>query len=761
MRTIHVVSVVVLCAAFAGGGVWVGSRIPAPPAPVAQDWETLVHAARPTAESGSLRAAALEALDTSEDPVALAEAIEVLGLVGVPRDAELLESFVRTRDVDLTGPAIRALGRLGTDEAVDVLIALLDQPTVDRWQAVESLGRSRNPRALPWLRKLLVDPELRESAANGLAEFGGEDAVAALAEVFDDAADVDLAGPAHALARLSATRPEAERLLHGVVAGPRTVRRMTVLAALAEIQDPLVFDALIVDLREAPGPIAAQAATSLGVLKDPRAIRPLRERALTGASDLRYAAMSALASIDTVESVDALLDVAETATPSVAAHAVQSVLRIDNPQTVDRLVSLAGSASPDVRNAIASRLLTWPWRLGEVPEPVLDFARDLLSDARPDLAASPIGLLLQHGTPEDWALIEQMILGHSPLRASAVWPLQNLAGPEAERLLRLLAEDPDPSVRQTALGVLLDRGQTELVERILLDQIQKNTLDYGSTESMLVRLGSDRAIDAVLDRIRRGTSREWSGAVSAIASGGSKDQIERMLQVADETDNPALRTQILSSLVYSDTVDLMAVVDRATRAGTPELEATATQALGRLGTPEARERLIDLAGAKEPGTRQAALNALAVLGGPEAETALIDALQDPDSAWAAVNGLQQVGSDAARDALVDAARGRSVPTAVRVSVLNQIAYMDGIDRTAILDEAIRDEDGAIRSNAIAALENVGTSEAAETLATVLGNRSASEEDRRQAAQALQRLGGHVADQNRAAIEGLTPGDTGR
>ena len=101
-----------------------------------------------------------------------------------------------------------------------MLIALVDQPTADRWAAVESLGRSRNPRALP-LRKLLVNPELRASAAVGLAEFGGEEAVTALAAVFADAANIDLAAPARALATLSATRPEAEQLLHAVVArGP-------------------------------------------------------------------------------------------------------------------------------------------------------------------------------------------------------------------------------------------------------------------------------------------------------------------------------------------------------------------------------------------------------------------------------------------------------------------------------------------------------------------------------------------------------------
>lgn len=761
MRAIHVASVIALCAASAGAGAWLRPPPPAPEAPSARAWHELVDDARPTAEAGTLRAAALEMLDTSEDPVALVESIALLGTVGVSRDAELLESFARSRDPVLAGPAVQALGRLGTDEAVDVLAALVSVPGPGRAEALGALGRSRNPRALPRLQKWLGDTELGPSAALGLADFGGPEAVTVLATAFSEATDAGLYAPVAALARLSATSPEAERLLRDVVAGPRTVRRMTVLAALAQVRDPLVFDALISDLRDAPGPIAVHAATALGVLGDPRAIPVLKARCTTGASELRYAAMGALSTIDTAESRDAMLDLAESANPSIAANAVQSLSRVDAPDTVARLVALSRHASPDVRSAIAGRLLSWPWQAGEVPPDVLALARDLLRNPPGNLPTNPIGLLLAHGDPEDWALIEQLIHEGSPLRTTAVWSLQQLASPEAQRLLHALAEDPDPTVRRPALGVLLERGETALVERVLLEQIRSGALDYGGTESMLVQIGTDQAVDAVLERIRTGTSRERNGAVNAIASGGSRAQIDRLLQLADETSDPQLEAEILSSLVYSDTADLMAVADRAAASGTPQMDGTAAMALARLGTPEARERLLDrVAGASDPMARQQALSALASLGGPDAESALIEALQDPESASAAIGGLQQVGTTAAREALVDAALGRSVAPEVRLSVLSQIAYMEGVDSDAVLGEALRDPVDGVRFTAIGALENLGTSDAAETLGRLLANPSAPEEDRRMAARALDHMGGQVADRHRDAIEVLTPGDTG-
>src|SRR5687767_1176248 len=108
------------CALSAAGGAW-SAREAAPVRAAVAPWHDTIARARASAAAGTPRAAALELLDTSEDEVALAEAVELLGFVAQPEDAELLASFAVARDPVLTTPAIAALGRLGTDEAVDRL----------------------------------------------------------------------------------------------------------------------------------------------------------------------------------------------------------------------------------------------------------------------------------------------------------------------------------------------------------------------------------------------------------------------------------------------------------------------------------------------------------------------------------------------------------------------------------------------------------------------------------------------------------------
>jgi HEAT repeat protein len=249
--------------------------------------------------------------------------------------------------------------------------------------------------------------------------------------------------------------------------------------------------------------------------------------------------------------------------------------------------------------------------------------------------------------------------------------------------------------------------------------------------------------------------------VSAIASSGSREQVERLVSIADRTDDTALRAHILQSLLYSETADLEGIVDRSMRAGTPELEATAAAALGRMGTPEARDRLVDLTASDNPSTRQAALQSLSMVGGTEAEAALTEALYDPEVAWVAVSGLQQLGTEGAREALISAATGADLAPEVRASVLHQVPWLVGADSPRILAAALRDPDEVVRQSAVSALESVGSTQAAEELARVLDDPEATPEDLAQAAAALRRVGGDVADRHRDRIESLAPAtDTG-
>ncbi len=722
-------------------------------------WRAALQAARTTADAGSLRSHALEVLNTADGDLALADAVELLGWVAADEDLELLLSFALSGEPALSRPGLNALGRLGSPAAITDLRTLLDRRDIDRYGVLLALGATGDPSVLPLLEDRLNDPEMGHAASAALARYGGPSAAQSLARALRTADLNHSAHIARALGSLADDVPEASESLRYVLSGPRTTRRQAALGALAQAGDPVVFDLLLEDLNRGNAAHAAHAAHALGELGDRRAVPALTWAARDGQSEVRYSAMNALAALDLPSADRALLDLVEEASAQVAARAVHALPRVSDDKTLAVLLWAAQNRPTEVKQAVHSRLFSAPWGREGVPEDVLTVAREELSAASwGSWGTDPVGLLLMYGEPSDLVLVEDALRdGNNQARSSAVWSLQQLQTPAADQLLHALADDVEPGVRQAALTALLDRGQDDMVETKLLTLLDSGTLDYGSTEQLLVRIGTPRAVQAVLDRIEHGTQREWSAAIGAIAQSGSKEQVDRLLAIADRTDNAQLKSQILQSVVYSETADLEAVVDRALAADDPMLEATATQALARMGTPESLQTLLELSQADTSETRQSALSALAQVGGDQAEEAMVEALDDPDVSWAAISGLQQLGTRSARDALVNAAQTAEDPS-VRAAVLHQLPWMHGIESDALLVSALSDDADEVRTTAISALESLGTTQAAESLAELLSDSNASDSDIAMAAQALQRMGGAVAERHADAIEELVPDD---
>ena len=714
------------------------------------DWRIALDQARRTSDSEALRAHALEVINEAEGDVALADAVHLLGWVGQPHDHDLLASFARSGDPMLEGPGCEALGRLGTDAAVLTLLSWVDDRNLEPGIVLVALGHTGHPDALDELVRRLDHPDHTWVAAWALAQFATPRAVHFLSEALRDAEPARAGALARALGSMVDDVPEAADALHGVLAGPRTPRRTAALVALAEAHDPLVYDILMADL-SGPAPTAAQAAHALGSLGDPRAVDQLAWQARSAQAEVRMAAIQALSRLDHPEADEALLEMVRTAPPTVAAHAVSALPRVDDEGVLQALLDAITTRGSEVRRAALQRLLGGSWPVGQVPEAVLELARtELRHPTANTWGIDPVGLLLTHGGVEDADLVERALTNApNPQRTAAVWSLQSLGTPAAQALLARLADDSDPGVRQAALSALLDLGAEELVEERILAHLAAGRQDYGAAEQMLVRLGTPRAIGAVLQRIEKGTQREWTSAVSALATSGSRDHCEQLLAIADRTGDRGLRAHILQSLSYSETVDLEQVVDRALSDDDPQLQATAAYGLARMDSPESREKLLALTKHDEPSVATAALSSLGSLGGPEAEEALVAALDDPDLAWSAVSSLQQVGTPSAREALLDASREADDP-GVRASIVQQLAWMGADGAQARLGAALGDDAPEVRSAAISALQGLGTTQAAEQLASALKQGDLSEQEAAQAAMALDGLGGEVA----AAYEDL-------
>lgn len=711
-------------------------------------------AARQTADAGSLRAQAHEILNTAEGELSLADGIELLGWTGTDADAPWLDSLARSDDPALQGPAILALGRLGTPAAVTTLLDLESRPDLRGW-VLDALGHTRDPRAAALLTERLSDEAWAAPAALALARFGDPEGARAVTASLERATARNAAGLALALARFPGEAPR--QALYDTLRTGQRIHCDAALGALAQVRDPIVLDLLLADLATGTADQKTQAANHLGVLGDPRAIHALHNAALDGNRTLQSTAVSALSRIDTRTSRRVLLDLIDTGPSPVAMQAIWSMKDPTDPDAVAVLTGSWRRRPWDVRGAIGNRLFHARWTLGQVPPSVLELARNELADPPPGGASDAPAFLLDHGTDEDVLAVEALLEeGSTMTRTRIVQTLATWPGASATGLLMARVEDPEPNVRDAAVRALLQRGiDASRLEEPLLAALTDSANAHGRVEQLLVELGTERAIAAVQARLTEGTLREQQSAVQALAWAGDARTNRELLTIAADADNPSQRRQIYQSLMWSASGPDVDLAHTLLEDEDPGLRSIAIQILGQAG-PEGRDTLVALASGDDDDLRRQALGSLGHVGGPDAEALLIASLDEPDGMGAsALSALTQLGTRSSREVLVETARSHTDPS-VRTQALNQLGWTTTEGGPAAIREALDDEDPAVRQTALSALEGTGSTAAAQDLVGLLDDEDP--DFARQAAHALERLGGPLAERHKDDIEALTQVD---
>jgi len=150
--------------------------------------------------------------------------------------------------------AVLELGRLGTDEAVDLLISSLSRLDGVSRSAARELGRLGHSRALKPLADLLATPEVSDSVAEALIRAGAK-AVAVLIAALKSESPLARRAAARALGEIRDPRPVEP--LAAVVQGDDDYGVRTAAAnALGQIKDQRAIWALVnvLKLRDEPDP---------------------------------------------------------------------------------------------------------------------------------------------------------------------------------------------------------------------------------------------------------------------------------------------------------------------------------------------------------------------------------------------------------------------------------------------------------------------------------------------------------------------------
>lgn len=175
-----------------------------------------------------------------------AEAITLLGKTKVDSVIDTVQPFLKDEEDKLRIAATEAVGTVGNDRAVDMLIKLVDAETDPGWKVItaEALGTTNQPKAIDYLLKALQskDAVTAEAATLGLGKTKDKRAVDAL------------------LAALKS---------------PDTGYNEQFRESLVKIGKPAV-DPLIASLQHEDAWVRQQVAIALGDIGDTKAVDPLK-----------------------------------------------------------------------------------------------------------------------------------------------------------------------------------------------------------------------------------------------------------------------------------------------------------------------------------------------------------------------------------------------------------------------------------------------------------------------------------------------------
>jgi HEAT repeat protein len=427
-----------------------------------------------------LTAEMVELLGTTEDTDTRILIPIVLGELGDPSAAAGLIELVKdpNQNVNARFNAIEALGKLLVLEAVPTLKQYLStgEPYL-RYAAVVALGLIGSPDAEQDLLPLLEDEYLVEPAISALGQLGSSSAAAGITRWMNrmaqsNSCQVEMAVQALANIARRDHHPESVRDAFLLALDPQTVPCLTALMGDSSSTGPLYEDLAIVlswSAQKYPQTAGIWAAF-VRLLEDPKA-RPVAQEALKenpglAAEELiaalqgpsgavARAAASLLGEFGLHEAGPFLEQALEDGEEALAVQSAEALGRLGRKEAGDRLLAALAHPSMQVRRAAVTALAAIQ------PPGLIDQVMERTRSSDPRLREASLRLLALLDYKLGAATALRSLSDEDPeVRIAAVELLSHFQDPQAVPALAQALIDPDVNLRIAAARVVAAAAAT-------------------------------------------------------------------------------------------------------------------------------------------------------------------------------------------------------------------------------------------------------------------------------------------------------------
>jgi HEAT repeat protein len=563
----------------------------------------------------------LVSLSRGENAEVAMFAVQILSRIKDPGSAQALLPLLEHSDSNIAQAAIEALGALKAREAVPMLIRLLDADLWLQFAAVAALGEIGDPRAVQPLLQAIPNDMLSEPAVEALGRIASPEALPRLLAILADHDRLPLRdGILRACAAILETHPappsvftrfrrkldEEKResdlveylgslLSSDEVPLARAAASVTLSANLTRLYPAVVQRAL------SPDPEEARWTAAL-CRKHERAVRAALADLLQH-RDARVRRGALMCVPADPSSVPLLLPMLQDRDHDVRAAACHALGRCRDVSAIPVLVEHFGRGAPPESVAAAEALGSMPGQSLIALAPYLETddkvlgALEILEAARSPLFPDKI--------------VELLDAPGAPIRRAALRVLVNHDEVDAEGYLVRKLQDPDESVRIEAVELLVRNGSTRAVPQLAEMLVVSDELRYHAIRA-LGRLRAEAA-GAELERLfPRATGHERLEIVAALIRIGAPGLLP-FLKARLKDSDPEVRRVAADGLARVATADELPLLVQLSQDADWSIRNHAGWGLGRLGLAQGRDALLALARDTEPVVARTARAALAKL----------------------------------------------------------------------------------------------------------------------------------------------------